>query len=182
MTRIDELVDVYCLAWTSPDPAERARALASVWAPGARYTDPTVDVTGAEALLAHIDKVLARRPGARVVRTSAVDSHHGVARFAWCVVTADGQRPAGGHRFQWRRTARGASRASSDSSARSRPCRRGRHGAGAGGTVNRVSPVATSCMLPPSVVCSSQCANTTALPFLVTRARARKRCPRAGRR
>jgi hypothetical protein len=45
------------------------------------------DVT---ALLAHIAAVRARRPGAQVQRTSAVDVHHGVARFAWHVALPDG--------------------------------------------------------------------------------------------
>ena len=31
-----------------------------------------------------------RCPGARVVRTSGVDAHHHLARFAWHVVLADG--------------------------------------------------------------------------------------------
>ncbi len=36
------------------------------------------------------------RPGARVVRTSAVQQHHGFARFAWQVIEADGTKlPAG---------------------------------------------------------------------------------------
>ena len=58
--------------------------------PTATYTDPRVHADSLEALAAHIDRVLAQRPGARVLRTSEVDLHHGVARFAWHVVQADG--------------------------------------------------------------------------------------------
>jgi hypothetical protein len=64
--------------------------LSAVWADGATYTDPSVSVTGAQELLAHIAKVQARRPGAKVIRTSAVDAHHGIARFHWRVLQADG--------------------------------------------------------------------------------------------
>lgn len=85
-----ELIDAYCQVWCEPDPHKRAQGLASVWAPDASYTDPTVHATGAAELLAHIAKVIARRPGARVLRTSAVDTHHGWVRFAWRVVEADG--------------------------------------------------------------------------------------------
>jgi hypothetical protein len=60
------------------------------WRAGATYTDPTAHVAGVDQLVAHIEKVLARRPGARVIRTSAVDAHHGFVRFAWRVVQADG--------------------------------------------------------------------------------------------
>jgi hypothetical protein len=89
-TAVLELIDRYCAVWSDPNPAQRADRLAQVWADGATYTDPTVHAAGASELLAHIDKVLARRPGARVVRTSTVDLHHGIARFAWHVVQADG--------------------------------------------------------------------------------------------
>jgi hypothetical protein len=64
----------------------------SVWAAGATYTDPTVHAVGADELLAHITKVQARRPGSRVIRTSEVDVHHQVARFAWCAIEASGTR------------------------------------------------------------------------------------------
>lgn len=53
-------------------------------------TDPTVHATNASELLAHIAKVQSGRPGAKIVRTSAVDVHHGSARFAWRMIRADG--------------------------------------------------------------------------------------------
>lgn len=89
---IEAIIDRYCEAWSDPDPAARAAALAGVWAKDARYTDPRADTRGAEALLAHIAGVLAQRPGARVVRTSAIQQHHGFVRFAWRVIEADGNR------------------------------------------------------------------------------------------
>jgi hypothetical protein len=87
---LTELVDRYCAVWNEPDPSRRAELLAEVWAHDATYTDPSVHATSADALLGHIEKVLARRPGARVVRSSAVDVHHGVGRFAWHVIQSDG--------------------------------------------------------------------------------------------
>lgn len=89
---IEAIIDRYCEAWSFPEPAARAAALAEVWAKDARYTDPRADTHGAEALLAHIAGVLAQRPGARVVRTSTVQQHHGFARFTWRVIEADGSR------------------------------------------------------------------------------------------
>ena len=85
-----ELVDAYCRVWNEPDADQRAALLAAVWADGATYTDPTVHATGAAALLAHIAAVRARRPGAQVLRTSAVETHHRWSRFAWHVQQADG--------------------------------------------------------------------------------------------
>lgn len=87
---ITDLVDRYCAVWNEPDAERRAALLVAVWADGATYTDPRADTVGAEALLAHIAGVRAGRPGAKIVRTTAVDAHHGVARFGWCVVAADG--------------------------------------------------------------------------------------------
>jgi hypothetical protein len=87
---LTERIDTYCLAWSDPDPVRRTELLRSVWSPDATYTDPTVHTRGADELLAHIARVIARRPGSRVQRTSRVEEHHGVARFAWQAVGADG--------------------------------------------------------------------------------------------
>jgi hypothetical protein len=96
MTNLAQLIDTYCQVWSEPDAQRRAQLLAQVWSDGATYTDPTVHAAGSEELLAHIANVLARRPGARIVRTSAVDEHQGLARFSWQLVEADGtRRPEG---------------------------------------------------------------------------------------
>lgn len=87
---LTERIDTYCRAWSDPDRGRRETLLRSVWSPGATYTDPTVHARGADELLAHIARVLARRPGSRVLRTSRVDEHHGIARFAWNAVDAAG--------------------------------------------------------------------------------------------
>jgi phytoene dehydrogenase-like protein len=84
------LIDRYCEAWSERDAGQRAELLASVWAAGGSYTDPTVHAVGITELLAQIAKVQARRPGSKVVRTSEVDEHHGVARFAWQAIEANG--------------------------------------------------------------------------------------------
>jgi hypothetical protein len=85
-----ELIDLYCQAWSESDADRRAELLARVWATGATYTDPTVHVTGTQALLEHIAKVMARRPGSKVVRTSSVDQHHNLCRFAWRAIESNG--------------------------------------------------------------------------------------------
>lgn len=87
---LTELIDKYCQAWSEPSEARRAQLLHEVWADQATYTDPSVHAQGAAELLAHIATVLARRPGSKVVRTSLVDDHHGMARFAWHAVEANG--------------------------------------------------------------------------------------------
>ncbi len=86
----ETLIDTYCSAWRDLPEVERRDILRSVWADGATYTDPATHAASIDALLAHIGKVIAGRPGAKVVRTSRIDLHHDVARFAWQVVLADG--------------------------------------------------------------------------------------------
>jgi SnoaL-like domain len=85
-----ELIDRYCAVWNETSPGRRAELLAQVWAPDATYTDPTVHTTTLDELLTHIENVRTRRPGSRVLRTSAIDFHHGLARFSWRVVQEDG--------------------------------------------------------------------------------------------
>jgi hypothetical protein len=87
---LTELIDRYCAVWSEPGSNRRTELLGKVWAHDATYTDPRVHAATSAELLAHIELVLANRPGAKVVRTSAVDIHHGVARFSWHVVQADG--------------------------------------------------------------------------------------------
>lgn len=87
---IAELIDSYCRAWSMPAAEQRAALLQQVWADDATYTDPTVHACGTIELLAHIDKVIARRPGSKVIRTSQIDQHHGLVRFKWRAVEASG--------------------------------------------------------------------------------------------
>jgi hypothetical protein len=87
---LTELIDRYCAVWNEPGYDRRAELLAQVWAHDATYTDPSVHAATFDELLAHIEKVRARRPGSKVVRTSAIEFHHGLARFSWHVVQADG--------------------------------------------------------------------------------------------
>jgi len=85
-----QLIDRYCAAWSDPDAQRRAALLQLVWAEGATYTDPTVHAAGCAELLAHIDRVQIRRPGGKVLRTSELDGHHGIVRFAWKAIDATG--------------------------------------------------------------------------------------------
>jgi len=100
MTRsLEDLIDAYCAAWSEVEPRRREQLLDDVWEPDATYTDPRVHARGIAALSSFIGKVLAGRPGARVVRTSAVDAHHDLARFTWRVVQPDGAAVADGIDF-----------------------------------------------------------------------------------
>lgn len=88
---LEKLIEMYCSAWDEPDPARREQILKDVWAEDGIYTDPTIHTVGRRELVKHIGKVLAHYPGSRIVITSVLDTHHGMVRFAWKKVLADGK-------------------------------------------------------------------------------------------
>ena len=88
---LEELITLYCDAWSEPDPARRYQMLQRVWAENGTYTDPTVHMTGSKELVEYIGKILKKYPGVRIARTSVVDTHHGMVRFTWRLVLADGK-------------------------------------------------------------------------------------------
>ena len=87
---IIENVEAYVAAWNEPDPAARMKILERCWAEDAAYLDPNADLRGRAALGAHITKMQAGRPGARIEMMSGIDLHHDVVRFLWRLVRGDG--------------------------------------------------------------------------------------------
>lgn len=87
---LEDTIDLYCAAWSERDPSYRRDLLDRSVNENVRYTDPETDVTGIAALVDHISGVLAGRVGAKIIRTSGIDAHHDMARFAWRMVKADG--------------------------------------------------------------------------------------------
>ncbi|MDI1262199.1 MAG: nuclear transport factor 2 family protein [bacterium] len=84
------IVTQYMAAWNEPEAVARAALLDRCWSDGGVYIDPGVLLNGREALAAHIARVRAARPGARLEFMSGIDVHHNVVRFLWRLVRADG--------------------------------------------------------------------------------------------
>ena len=83
---IEQVIDRYCEAWSTKEREKRAEIVNEVWAESGTYSDPRSDVRGREALVGLIDAANAQfPPGIEIKRTSAVDAHHNVARFAWAL-------------------------------------------------------------------------------------------------
>ncbi len=92
-----EAVDLYGVAWAEPDEERRRELLERSWAEDGVYTDPTAEVKGREALVAHIGGFLEQAQGGRIVITSQVDHHHDTRlRFSWAMQSAAGQTLAEG--------------------------------------------------------------------------------------
>jgi hypothetical protein len=89
---VDAVVDAYTSAWNEPDVDARRALLEKGWADDGRYSDPSADVTGRDALIEHISGFLSNpsMKGFSLSRTSAVDSHHHVLRFGWVLKNAEG--------------------------------------------------------------------------------------------
>jgi len=90
VTELERLVDQYCEGWSCPSAEAREALIRGSLTDDATYTDPRADHLNVSQLLDHIARIQDSRPGARIVRTSAVDSHYGLARFHWHVVLPDG--------------------------------------------------------------------------------------------
>jgi hypothetical protein len=85
-----EKVATYCAAWDEHDPIRRRELLVDSVAEDAVYVDPTIEVSGVDALVDHISAVSARYPGSWLEILSGIDEHHGLARFGWRRMLADG--------------------------------------------------------------------------------------------
>ncbi len=87
---VTKVVGAYGAAWNEPDEASRRKLLEAAWSDDGVYCDPTAEVVGREALVAHIAGFHGQFAGGRIDLTSGVDEHDGWLRFAWTVVGADG--------------------------------------------------------------------------------------------
>lgn len=83
-------LQTYCSAWSEPDIVRRRDILYGVVAEEVHYTDPGVDLYGIGALIAYIDKAMAKEPGGRIVLDRVVDAHHQVLYFTWKRLSGDG--------------------------------------------------------------------------------------------
>jgi hypothetical protein len=88
----EQLIDLYCRACSESDPARREKLLERVCADDITYVDPTIGISGRQALSDYIGSVLARYPGGHIERTSSPNEHHGMLRFGWQMVLPNGTR------------------------------------------------------------------------------------------
>src|SRR5436853_573059 len=90
MSDLTATIDTHLQAYGEPDASKRADLVQRVWAAEGQLLDPPVEGTGHEGIAALGDIVQAHYAGHSFRRTSAVDAHHGFARYAWELVAPDG--------------------------------------------------------------------------------------------
>ena len=88
----------YFKAWNEPDAEKRKALLETAWTEKGTYTDPSADVDGRDALVAHIGRFRSNPQfkGYSIVQASEIDFHHQVFRFEWEMKDASGNTVTAG--------------------------------------------------------------------------------------
>jgi hypothetical protein len=95
-TEFERIAAGYIALWNATDPAERRELVEALCSAEVRYTDPLVDVTGAEDLAATIGAVQEQFPGFGFTLRGSVDGHHDQVRFGWELGPAGNPAPVAG--------------------------------------------------------------------------------------
>jgi hypothetical protein len=85
-----DVVDTHLAAYCEPDAAVRAGLVARIWSPEGRVVDPPLEGAGLDGIAALGDVVVTHYPGHTFRRTTAIDEHHGFARYGWALLDPDG--------------------------------------------------------------------------------------------
>jgi hypothetical protein len=85
MSTYPESLDHMLACWNEPEPILVRGLLEQSLAPGIRFVDPSIDVTGIDGFEANVHEVKSTLPGAVYSRTSGVDSQHNFHRYHWAI-------------------------------------------------------------------------------------------------
>jgi hypothetical protein len=83
MTEATTIVDRYIAIWNETDAAARRALIAQTFTDDADFTDPLVEVKGADAIDSTIAGIQSQFNGLTFRLSGAVDAHHNIARFTW---------------------------------------------------------------------------------------------------
>ena len=85
-----DAIDSHLQAYAMADVDRRNALVAANWSPDGELLDPPLEGRGHAEISGLADAVLTHFAGHRFERTTAVDSHHGFARYGWDLVGPDG--------------------------------------------------------------------------------------------
>jgi SnoaL-like domain len=83
MSDVTTTVDTYLAMWNEQDASRRGELIEQAWTKDGAYLDPALEAKGHAALSEMVAQVHERFPGYSFTRTSGIDEHHGLVRFAW---------------------------------------------------------------------------------------------------
>jgi len=89
-TTIVDTIDMHLQAYAMADANRRDELVAAAWNADGELLDPPLEGRGRAEISALADVVLTHYAGHRFVRTTAVDAHHGFARYGWNLTAPDG--------------------------------------------------------------------------------------------
>jgi hypothetical protein len=89
-TSITDTIDSHLEAYALADADRRNALVTTIWNADGELLDPPLEGCGHAEISALADVVLTHYAGHRFLRTTAVDSHHGFARYGWDLVGPDG--------------------------------------------------------------------------------------------
>ena len=87
---IDAAIDTYLEAYGETDTTRRTALIERVFAPEAHVFDPPIDGAGHAGINDMFAAVQSQFGGHSFRRSTGIDSHHGIARYGWELVAADG--------------------------------------------------------------------------------------------
>jgi hypothetical protein len=90
MSELNALIDTHLAAHAHPDSTHRAGVVQRIWAEDAQLIDPPLAATGHAQIVQQADQLLAQFPGHSFKRSSGIDNHHGMARYAWQLIGPTG--------------------------------------------------------------------------------------------
>jgi hypothetical protein len=83
MQNAEALVRQYLDTFNETDAGRRRELLDALYTPGCTYTDPHVDLEGADQIDGFIAQTQERFPGFTFKLGGPIDAHHNQARFQW---------------------------------------------------------------------------------------------------
>ena len=90
MSSTTQVIDTYLEAYGEPDATRRRTLIEQAWAADGVLADPPMDAAGHDGIDEMFAAVQSTFAGHTFRRTSAVDEHHGVARYGWELRAPDG--------------------------------------------------------------------------------------------
>ena len=98
-TSLTGTIDLHLEAYALGDVDRRNALVAENWHTDGELLDPPLEGRGHAAISGLADAVLAHYAGHHFERTTAVDAHHGFARYGWDLVGPDGTVAVSGTDF-----------------------------------------------------------------------------------
>jgi hypothetical protein len=89
-TTIEATIDAHLDAYFEPDADRRTQLIEQVWAADGHLFDPPLDAKGHTAINEMFATVQEMFANHSFRRTTGIDTHHGIARYGWELVDANG--------------------------------------------------------------------------------------------